>query len=240
MTAVARNDVAYTSCGNILLDRLFGANIHSVEPAQVDVFASDLVERLKSAGRTPYLVPYGGSSAIGALGYVEAFCEIACENKGKPVAAIVHASSSGATQAGLSVGAEREGSDTRILGVNVLKPRVHDLHEDVRRQVRELAQILSVNEDSAANRVEMVDGYLGSAYGEPTPLMVEALTLAARTEGLVLDPVYSAKAFAGLLGEVRRGRFASDEKVIFLHTGGAVALHAYPDLFPSTESTAFS
>lgn len=230
MSAVDREDAAYRNCGNILLDRLIGANITYTTPEAVEDTVADVLARLRAAGRRPYLVPYGGSSVTGALGYVAAFHEIVADMGDSPATAIFHASSSGATQAGLCLGAESLSSSTRIVGVNVLKPLVDDLFVEIRRQVQEAATRLHLDYEGAVKRIEMLDGYLGAAYGEPSEEMLAALKLLARAEGLVLDPVYSGKAMAGLIGEIRAGRFSAEDRVIFLHTGGTAALHAYPEL----------
>lgn len=221
--------LAYTQNGNVLLDRLFGARLHIV---RADASAAKL-QQVKSehaaAGRKAYVVPIGGSNAIGSLGYVEAFAEISRQaaSLDARVDAVLHASSSCGTQGGLMAGAAMLDSSIRIMGVNVYKASSLDIASSAHANAVDTLQLASGSTRELSDRLHVIDGYLGEAYGVPTPEMIEAVQMVAQTEGLLLDPVYSGKAMAALIGHVRRGKFARDQTVVFLHTGGTSSLPAY-------------
>jgi len=209
--------------GNALLQRLFGAEIVLVgsreerEPAMREVAA-----RLQHEGRRPYVVPLGGSTPEGAVAYAHAFTELLAQID--PPDCIVHASSSGGTQAGLAAGAALAGVATSITGVSADDPS-SAIQEIVERIVGEIGTLVGVT-GLAYERTDVDDTFVGPGYGVPTDASTAAIELAARTEGLLLDPVYTAKAMAALLAYVRQGRFTSDETVLFWHTGGTPALFA--------------
>jgi len=217
---VERKGTAYRTSGNVLFDRLLGARMHVVGDTQ-------------AAGRKAYVVPIGGSNAVGSLGYVAAFAEIEAQAKtmGVKIDAILHASSSGGTQAGLMAGATLVDSATRIMGVNVYKKDVTDIAATVHGLALATMQLVGGDVAAVSSRLHVIDGYQGEAYGLPTDGMLEAVMYAAQTEGLLLDPVYAGKAMAALIGHVRRGKFTRDQTVVFVHTGGTAALAAYADVF---------
>ena len=231
---VARHSEAYRHSGNVLFDRLLGARVHVVKDDKAAGAALQAAAAAHTqAGRGVYVVPIGGSNAVGSFGYVAAFDEIAAqaEAMGLTVDAIVHGSSSGGTQAGLVAGATLADSATRIMGVNVYKKRGGDIAEAVHTLALETLHAMGIPLLNVSSRVHVIDGYQGAAYGIATDGMREAVELVARTEGLLLDPVYSGKAMAALIGEVRKGAFAREQTVVFLHTGGTAALSAYVDAF---------
>ena len=183
----------------------------------------------RALGRTPFVMPIGGSTPTGALGYVSCAQEILQQAAAQEIVidAVVHCTGSGATQAGLLVGLAGAGGDVAVTGISVAESRA--IIED---RVYGLAAATAARLDAAAvprERVEVLDGYVGPGYGLPTEGMREAVELGAHLEGLVLDPVYSGKAMAGLIDLVRQGRFASDATVVFIHTGGTPAVFAYED-----------
>jgi L-cysteate sulfo-lyase len=229
---VARESEAYRRSGNVLLDRLLGARVHVVPPDRAGAALAEVTDAHAREGRAVCVVPVGGSNSLGALGYVRAFGELEVQARAMSIAidAIVHATSSGGTQAGLIAGAHLASSRARILGVNVYKPHAAELAEQVNALARETLQLLGGDTEGVAERVHVVDGWLGDGYGLPSDAMREAVELAARTEGLLLDPVYSGKAMAALVGGVRRGQFERDETLVFWHTGGTAALSAYADV----------
>jgi L-cysteate sulfo-lyase len=149
---------------------------------------------------------------------------------GLKVDRIVHATGSAGTQAGLLAGLEGCSAGIDVLGISVRHPRARQ-EEAVHRLAEATADHLGLANGVARDRVVAHDGYVGPGYGQPTPEMVEAITLTARSEGILLDPVYSGKGMAGLIGLIRQGAFDAQETVVFLHTGGATALFAYQDLF---------
>ncbi len=230
---VARDGDAYRHSGNVLFDRLLGARLHVVAGDKAAAALADVTAAHAREGRKVYVVPVGGSNAVGSLGYVAAFAEFErqAQAMGLSVDAIVHATSSGGTQAGLMAGAALANSGVRIMGVNVYKKSVADLAGGVHALALETMQLVGGDMGAASERLHVIDGYMGEGYGVPNAAMREAVELAARTEGLLLDPVYSGKAMAALIGHVRRGKFTREQTVVFWHTGGTAALSAYPDAF---------
>jgi L-cysteate sulfo-lyase len=214
----------YIDGGNVLLNRLFGAHLHPV-PWDGDRNGAlvALAERLRADGKRPFVVPYGVSSALGAAAYASAVLEIAQQMPRAP-AAIVHASGSGGTQAGLAAGAAIALPDTRIVGVDV-DAEPQRVKDEVVALAAGAAALLGGGADPEA--IEVISGHAGPAYGLAHPATLDAMRLAGRLEGLVLDPVYTGKAMAGLIDLVRSGRWGAEQDVVFLHTGGQPALFAY-------------
>jgi L-cysteate sulfo-lyase len=216
----------YEDTGNILLDRLFGAVIHDI-PWDEDrnLRLRRIADGLRESGRNVYFVPYGASDALGAMGYALAAEEIveACPG----VAWIVHGSGSAGTQAGLLAGLLALRHPARVFGIDgdAQAPRVA---ADVDRVGRQAAGLLGVGERWASETVEVAGDWSGPGYGVADASTREAIRLAARLEGLVVDPVYSGKGLAGLIGLARQGRFRRDEPVVFIHTGGSPGIFAYP------------
>jgi L-cysteate sulfo-lyase len=217
----------YEHTGNALLNRLFGATLHDV-PWNGDRNGAihDLADRLRSEGHKPYVVPYGVSSALGAVGYASTIAEIASQSEGLGLEphSIVHCTGSAGTQAGLVVGAQLAMPGTRIVGIDI-DAEPERVRGDVLGLAAAAADLLDHTFEPAG--VEVVAGHAGPAYGVPHAATVEAIRLAARLEGLVLDPVYSGKGLAGLIALVRAGCWTQDQDVVFVHTGGAPALFAY-------------
>jgi L-cysteate sulfo-lyase len=221
---------AYVDNGNVLLDRLHGATVErraggSDMQAEMEAVAA----RLAQGGRRSYVIPGGGSNPVGALGYVNAALELLNQSveTGLRIDVLVHATGSAGTQAGLVVGLQAMNSATRLLGIGVRAPR--EKQEDM---VYDLAcrtwALLGLRGELPRSAVQADCDHVGPGYGLPTPGMVEAVSLLARTEGILLDPVYSGKGMAGLIDGVRKGRFAKDQNIVFLHTGGSAALFGYP------------
>jgi len=204
---------------NALLDRLLGAEIEYISSRDDRAEASERVmTRLARSGRTPFLIPLGASTSVGALGFVNAVGELV-EQGSKPDV-IVHACSSGGTQAGLVAGAALHGLDARIIGVSADDP-ASDVVATVRRIVRDIDGLGSFDGD-----VEVDDTRVGDGYGIPTDASREAQQLLARTEALFVDHTYTAKAAAALISYVREKRFTSEQTVLFWHTGGQVGIFA--------------
>ena len=228
-------DVApdYETTGNVFLDQLYGAEI-AFRPAGVDMNAAceELAEELRGEGRKPYVIPGGGSNPTGALGYVSCALEIVAQanEMGLAIDRIVHATGSAGTQAGLLAGLEGCGAGIEVLGISVRQPRARQ-EEAVHRLADATADHLGLANGVARDRVIAYDEYVGPGYGQPTTEMVDAIRLTARSEGILLDPVYSGKGMAGLIGLTRQGAFDGNENVVFLHTGGSTALFAYQELF---------
>lgn len=219
----------YYNNGNVLLDQIFGANIET-RPGGLDMNKElePVGERLRAAGEKPYLIPGGGSNAIGALGYVVSAQEIIAQSNelGLRIDRVVHATGSTGTQAGLVVGFQGSNSHIPVLGISVRAPKDRQ-EENVRKLARQTWELLGIRGAFPDETVEANSDYVGGGYGVPTEGMIEAVELLARHEGILLDPVYSGKGFAGLLDLVRKGYFRKDENIVFVHTGGAVGLFGY-------------
>jgi L-cysteate sulfo-lyase len=227
---VASNHPAYDRTGNVLLDRMFGAGLNFV-PRDIDwgTELDKVAETVRRGGGRPFVIPIGGSTPTGALGYVACAQELLQQATAlsRVIDAVVHCSGSGGTQAGLLVGLR--GSGIPVIGISCAAPRA-----EIAGLVLDLAQRtaakLGLPADFVGEDVKVVDDYVGPGYGVPTPGMIEAVDLCARLEGLLIDPVYTGKAMAGLIGLVRGGRFKATDSVIFVHTGGVPALFAYEDI----------
>ena len=218
----------YLRTGNVLLDELFGAAIEWCDPGTDLATASEQAcQRLAANGRRPYLVPIGGSTATGALGYVDAAVEISSQPRGFDH--VVVATGSAGTHAGLLAGLRALDVDLPVLGVSV-KRRAERLAKTVAALADETADKLGTP-SVATGAVVVDDRSVGPGYGEPDDSTVEAIELTARLEGLLLDPVYTGKAMAGMIRRIRDGSFAPSDRVLFLHTGGTQALYAYLDRF---------
>jgi L-cysteate sulfo-lyase len=227
------NSADYVFNGNVLLDQLHGASI-SKRPGGADMNAEmeALAAGLRAKGKKPYVIPGGGSNPVGALGYVNAAFELVAQanDMGLNIAHVVHATGSAGTQAGLVAGLVALNSGNPVLGIGVRAPKpkqeqsVFDL---ACRTVEHLGAPGIVKREHAVANTD----YVGPGYGLPTPGMVEAVKLLARLEAILLDPVYSGKGMDGMIDLIGKGFFAKDSDVVFLHTGGAVGLCAYPDIF---------
>jgi D-cysteine desulfhydrase family pyridoxal phosphate-dependent enzyme len=212
--------------GNLLLDLLCGAEIFWSGGRDRNEVLDEVFQEAWEQGRRPYKIVYGASSPVGALGYVTAMGELAAQSGAFD--RIVVASSSAGTQAGMLVGAQRHGFSGRITGISVDRPA-----PELRRSVADLASrtasLLEMPGRFEADAVEVVDDYVGEGYAVLGSREIEATRLFARLEGLLLDPVYTAKAAAGMVDLIERGTIARDERVLFWHTGGGPALFAYAD-----------
>ena len=216
--------------GNLLLDHLLGAQVVFSGNRTREAVAEEVASQARAAGSRPYLIPVGASNAVGAVGFVAALEELDAQAKARAlrVDRVVFASSSFGTQAGLCVGAKAVGFRGQLAAIAI----------DSRRDVLQAgvaaiatATIRRLGWAMAFGAAEVVayDGYLGAGYavmGEPER---EAISLVARTEGILLDPVYTGRAMAGLIDLIRTGVFGKDETIVFWHTGGAAALFAYAD-----------
>lgn len=212
--------------GNLRLDHLLGVACHHVDSADWDQWAHEaerLEKALTSQGKRVYRMPVGGSTARGALGYVEAFAEILADQTrlGVEFDAIIHASSSAGTQAGLVVGQALADWPGQVVGISVAKPQAEQ-QQDVLDLAWATAAELGASVE--ASTVIVDDSYLGSAYAARTPGCEEAVALFAQQAGIFLDYVYSGKAAAALIGYLRQGRFDSGANVLFVHTGGNIEL----------------
>jgi D-cysteine desulfhydrase len=210
---------------SLYLDELFGAEIHRVESRRERAAAlRSRAEELQSQGRKVAEIPLGASTPVGALGYARAVAELA--DQLPSVDRIFLSTSSGGTHAGLEAGLQLYGLDrVRLTGVSA-----DDSAESITRTVHSIldgvAELLSLPAGSLRRTLDIDVSQVGGGYGVPTPASEEALSLVARNEGIVLDPVYTAKAMAAVIAAVRAGEIKQDETVLFWHTGGQLALFA--------------
>jgi L-cysteate sulfo-lyase len=221
--------------GNLLLDRLFGAEVRFVPldtAEEINAAMAAAADELRTRGRRPYIIPIGGSTPLGCLGYVRAVRELAEQARERELTidAMVVAAGSCGTIAGILVGARQYLPGTRVYGVSV-SPRAAVGRKRAARLASEAAALLGMEWHPEPAELRIDDDWLGDAYGVPTPEGLEAIDLAARLEGYLLDPVYTGKALAGARGLAARGDLKAEETVVFWHTGGAPALFAFDELF---------
>ncbi len=216
--------------GNLLLDNLLGAVIHwTTETAPYEETIRRVASVLAAEGKKPFVIPYGGSNAVGLMGYVQAMVELAAQpESGDRFDAHLFATSSGGTQAGMLLGAHLAGllDSTRLLGISVDLP-APAIGERVAALIREGARLLSLDPGEAERRIDIDDSYIGEGYAIVNQADREAVRLMARQEGILLDPVYTGRAFAGLVDLIDRGVFTKGQRVLFWHTGGAASLFAF-------------
>lgn len=220
----------YQRSGNILLDELLGGEIVAHLPGGTDMQKAmeEYAEQLREQGHRPYVIPGGGSNAIGALGYVACAEELLFQSSQLRLRIdhVVHATGSTGTQAGLVAGFTATNSHVPVLGISVRAPKAKQ-EENVWNLASRTRELLGVTGDLPREAVAANSDYVGDGYGLPTEGMLEALTLFARHEGILLDPVYSGKGAAGLIDLIRKGYFTHDENVVFIHTGGSAGLFGY-------------
>lgn len=214
--------------GNLLLDRLLEADICFIpDGASTDEAMEEVAVSLRARGERPYSIPVGGSNAIGTLGYVVATEELLGQLAalGESVTRLYYASGSRGTQAGIILGAKIFRASYRVQGIGV-SPGEAEKRPRAMQLVREGAALLGLTIDLTDADLLTDEGHIGQGYGIATADCLEAIRLLARYEAIFLDPVYSGKAMAGLIADIRSGDIAPDETVVFLHTGGNPALFA--------------
>ena len=230
---IETNDTDYLKSGNVLLDQLFDCEIE-YRPAGIDMNAEAEKKgaELREGGTKTYVIPGGGSNKVGAIGYVSCGQELIrqADEMGLRIDRLVTATGSAGTQAGLVVGLEGENAGIPVLGIGVRLPRDRQ-EENVFRLAEATADHVGVRGGIARSAVVANCDYVGAGYGIPTEGMVDAVRTLARLEGILLDPVYSGKAMAGMIDLIRSGEIRKNETVVFLHTGGAVGLFGYTKTF---------
>jgi L-cysteate sulfo-lyase len=226
-------DANYNTNGNVLLDHLHGATTSGL-PGGTDMAAAleTLAQQLRSEGRKVYVIPGGGSNPTGALGYVNCALELLSQanDRGLVIDHLLTATGSSGTQAGLVAGLRALNAGIPLLGVGVRAPKARQ-----EQSVFDLAQRTAekLGASGVVRREDVVadTDYVGDGYGIPREDTLEAIRLFAQLEGILLDPVYSGKAAAGLIDYVRKGRFTRGQRIVFLHTGGSAALFGYDAAF---------
>ncbi len=226
-------DSDYGSTGNIFLNNLYGA---TCEPVSIKDNNSRVLEkmadRFRTKGKKPYIVPYGCANLLGSIGYLNAALEIAQQIASREIEIthLVHASGTGGTQAGLIVGFAYLGLPIKVIGIDI-DADAEGVRSRVTGILRILAEFIGLESDPLLDRIIIEPGYSAGAYGRADKATVEAITFSSKLEALTVDPVYSGKALAGVIGLSRSGYFNTHDGIIFLHTGGTPAIYAYRSLF---------
>ncbi|WOJ95648.1 D-cysteine desulfhydrase [Congregibacter brevis] len=223
----------YNYNGNVFLDELFEASISRVDGGtDMNAAMETLADKLRSDGKKPYIIPGGGSNPIGALGYVHCAMELLyqADSTGLRMDLVTHGTGSAGTQAGLVAGFAGSNSQVPVLGIGVRAPKPLQ-EENVFNLANSTAELLGITGAVQREHVQANCDYVGEGYGIPTPGTIEAIEIFARTESILLDPVYSGKGAAGLIDLIRQGHFEKDQNIVFIHTGGSQALFAYRDAF---------
>jgi D-cysteine desulfhydrase family pyridoxal phosphate-dependent enzyme len=217
--------------GNLLLDYLFGANIHYCEGKRKGEELPEIAAKLKADGHKPFVIPYGGSNAVGALGFVAAVGEIKEQlaAKGISIDYIIFPSSSGGTHAGITVGADLYALNAKVIGMGIDQKDATEIpyESELACLGNELSERLKRSSDYKAIDFQVRKEYYGKGYGVMGDLEREAIATMARYEGILLDPVYSGRAMGGLIDMIRNKEFSPEENVLFWHTGGTPALFDY-------------
>jgi len=228
--------------GNLLLDFILDADIRIIKPKEdEEINTEEIINRIaedeREKGNNPYIVPVGGSRVggsmvepLGAISYTKAFLEIYREAKKKKIriSHIILATGSGGTQAGLIVGAKALGTSIEIVGISVSREKA-SVKENVSTIANDTAETLGLRMTFSPDEVVVFDEYLGEGYGILNQEIADAIRLIAKKEGIILDPVYTGKAMAGMLDLVKKGYLTKGDGVVFLHTGGTPALFVYKE-----------
>jgi D-cysteine desulfhydrase len=231
--SAVRSDEDFCHNGNVVLDALFGATVHRLAPgAAPDVFAAQRVEKLRQQGKKPFVMPLGGSSPRGSLGYSACAAEILRQADALDVHfdRIIVPNGSAGTHSGLLAGVTLAHSSTQIAGYTVLAGEDQAATTTLEK-TRQVLHLLDPGATLAESSVSVDGSQRGDAYGAPTEAMLEAVRLLASHEGLLADPVYGGKAFAGLLAAVRAGEYPAGSNLLFVMTGGLPGIFAYRSAF---------
>jgi len=216
--------------GNLLLDYLMGAELRffDVKREEIPKIMEEVARELEDEGQTPYIIPGGASYPIGAIGYVNAALELLnqANERGIKVDYIVHAAGSGGTQAGLVLGNKALNTGIKVLSISIGPPKER-LIEAAVKIADGSAKLLDIDVSVNLNDMTVNDEYVGGGYQVLSKEVVDTMKLVAKTEGILLDPVYTGKAMAGLIDLIKQGYFEKGESVVFFHTGGAPALFVY-------------
>lgn len=228
---VPKNDPAYKNSGNVLVDRILGATLHSYphgeDEAGADAHLEQIAAKISSKGKEPYVIHLApGHAALGALGYVDAARELLAQCKASNIKPdeIVLASGSGHTHGGMLFGLRALGCSARVTGVCVRRDAMQQ-HERISNRCREIAELLEMDPVVVDEDIVLTDGYLTPGYGRASEEVLDAMRVAAETEALITDPVYTAKAFCGFLERAKSA--GKGQTLVFLHTGGTPAIFAY-------------
>lgn len=235
--ALAHFPRAHLESGNMLLDMLLGAQLHLVEEESLaEAALARLADDLRAQGERPYIIPLGASDGIGSLGYVDCAFELLRQtaDSGLDLSHVFVATGSGGTHGGLLAGLRLAGSRALVIGISVSEPSAAKV-DKVRASISGVAEMLGVALDVADAEIVVHDAYAGEGYAHPTQAANDWVRRVARSDGLLLDQVYTGKAFAGMADLLGRNQLGSVRDVVFLHTGGTPALFADPRLLRTPE-----
>jgi len=224
---VLRGNPGPESTGNLLLDRLLGARIVWSHQRSREEVMDEIIEAERAGGHRPYPIPLGGSNGLGAIGYALAMEEFP-DPAPQEFDRMIFASSSGGTHAGMVLGARLTGYKGEVLGISI-DEQLGDLQRAVADIATQASRLLGMSASFDPSRIRACADYLGDGYGVLGGPEKEAIELFARLEGILLDPVYTGRAAAGMIGLIRRGIIRRNESILFWHTGGIPALWAYAD-----------
>lgn len=228
---VPDRSLAYHNSANRFLSTILGAEVEVIDrdASLLDAIA-EREEALKALGKAPFVIPVGGSNAVGSLGYANCAMEISRQEAdlGQPFDHIFVTSGSGGTHAGLLVGSRLAGLSARLTGVTISRPAA-DQRVIVSDLAAQTADLLAMDVSGLDENIHLDDGFYLPGYGLPNPSALEAISIGATAEGILLDPVYTSKAMAAVVSAAREGAIARGERILFIHTGGAPALFAYEE-----------
>ena len=231
---------AHIESGNMLLDMLFGTQFHLVEDeVDADAALARVAKDLRAKGERPYIIPLGASDGIGSLGYVDCALELLCQAdvQSLELSHVFLATGSGGTHGGLLAGLRLAGSEVSVVGVSVSEPAPAKIAK-VRASIGGVAEVLGVELDIRDDEIIVHDAYAGAGYAHPTAEANGWVRRVALSDGLLLDPVYTGKAFAGMADLLARGQIDNVRDVVFLHTGGSPALFSDPGLLVQVDRDA--
>ena len=219
--------------GNLLLDKIFGAKVHYCDRKERDKKLNQVADELADRGDKPYVIPVGGSNGTGSVGYVNAMLELDTQLKEMQIQpdAIVFATSSGGTQAGLTLGAEIIDFQGQVLGISIDQTKTGDdsFLPILTGIIKETANRIGFDTNITEHDVSLNCDYLGAGYAVPGDLEFEAIRDLALSEGILLGPVYTARAMGGLVDLIKKEYFKKGQTILFWHTGGAPELFAFAD-----------
>jgi D-cysteine desulfhydrase family pyridoxal phosphate-dependent enzyme len=221
--------------GNLLLDYLFGADVRffDVDRKELPAIMEDIQKEREAKGDRCYVIPRGGASAHGVLGYTNAVFELKKQLKGRNLDYIVFSTGTGATQAGLVLGTKLAGLRAKVVGISAGRS-ASEIGTDVERLVKETTKLLGVKAESSRDDIIVDDSYTCGGYAVVTKEVTDVVEMVAQKEGLLVDPVYSGKGMLGLLGLARKGYFTKGSRVLFIHTGGVPIIFSHWKPNPNT------
>ncbi len=221
--------------GNYLIDKIVGAEVRWITEnaySGIDKVLEDVADELRSKGKKPYVISIGGSTPLGDIGYVLCGLEIVQQavEMGVDFDHVVITTGSGGTTAGLVLGLKMFNPATRVTGFSIARSK-EELVPLIVNIANESAELIETNVRVNEDDFDIVDEYIGNGYASKTKESIEAIKLLLRTEGILLDPIYTGKTFAGLLAEAKKGRFGKNSNVLFVHTGGYGGVFGFSKYF---------